>query len=271
MRSLKNHISLIIPLFAILFAVEFYLIIDRVIERYESRLSDDYSIVVVSDAPLSLESLKKRVPKTASIEELNASKVVEGLKAEGMRLDFKELERFMPNFYRVKLESFPTKEELAKLRKEYRKVKGVQRVETFVRSHEQIYRFLLFVKRISKLFLAIIFVTSVMLVFKQIEVWNLEHQERMYIMALFGAPLWMRTAMLIKLSIIDTLISAVLVYTIYAYLISSGLFSRLLGIDGPVVESTEILKDLGALVLVGLAISFVNILIVSSRQRGGGQ
>jgi len=271
MRSLKNHISLIIPLFAILFAVEFYLIIDRVIQRYESRLADDYSIVVVSDEPLELAALKERVPKTASIEEINASQVVERLKKEGVRLDYKELQKFMPKFYRVRLDSFPAKEELVQVRREYKKLKGVQRVETFVRSHEQIYRFLLFVKRISKLFLAIIFITSVMLVFKQIEVWNLEHQERMYIMALFGAPLWMRTAMLIKLSVIDTLISALLVYGIYWYMITSGLFGDLLGIDAPLVEPGEIFRDLGFLILVGLGISLVNVILVSSRQRGGVQ
>jgi len=271
MRSLKNHISLIIPLFAILFAMEFYLIIDRVIKQYESRLSDDYSIVVVSNEALELERLKKRVPKTANIEEINASVVIERLKKEGMQIDFKQLEQFMPKFYRVRLESFPTTDELAELKKRYQKIKGVERVETFVRSHEQIYRFLLFVKRISKLFLAIIFVTSVMLVFKQIEVWILEHQERMYIMALFGAPLWMRTAMLIKLSVIDTIISALLVYGIYYYLITSGLFSQLLGIESPGVDPKQLLYDMWLLMAAGLAISLVNIIIVSSRQQRGGR
>ncbi len=143
---------------------------------------------------------------------------------------------------------------------------GVTRVETFTKVHEKIYHFLIFLKNISKFFLAIIFVTSIMLVFKQIEIWNLEHSERMYIMALFGAPLWMRNAILIKLSIIDTIISTLLVYVIYSYLLSTKYLKELLGFENITIDSHDLLKDVVWLFLLGILISVVNVLIVSWRQ-----
>ena len=46
-----------------------------------------------------------------------------------------------------------------------------------------------------------------MLIIKQLEVWKLEHNERMYIMELFGAPFWFRGLALFKIAIIDSIIS----------------------------------------------------------------
>ncbi|MRJ02997.1 MAG: cell division protein FtsX [Epsilonproteobacteria bacterium] len=266
MKSLKNHISLIIPLFAILFAVEFYLIIDRLIADYEVRLSSDYSIVVVSKKPLTLEELKVVDPGIQSMKEIDSTLIINRLKENSISVNYEELKEYLPHFYRVYLETLPSSQQLEELREKLSKVDGIERVETFRKTHRKIYHFLLFVKNISKLFLFIIFVTSVMLVFKQIEVWNLEHQERMYIMALFGAPLWMRNAILVKLSIIDTTVSTILVYITYSYLISSGSIVKLLGIEDLSIDPAQIAGDMLWLFGIGLFISMVNIIIVSSRQ-----
>ena len=266
MRSLKNHISLIIPLFAILFAVEFYLIIDRLIAEYEKKLGNDYSIVLVAKKPLSLPELKVVDPEITSLKEIDPQMVINRLKENGVRVDYKELKNFLPKFYKIYLGVFPSTQKLKELQKKLTKLDGVVRVETFMKTHEKIYKFLLFVKNIAKLFLIIIFVTSVMLVFKQIEVWNLEHQERMYIMALFGAPLWMRNAILVKLSVIDTFLSTLLVYLFYLYMVFSGTFSKLLGVEELSIDTHEIAFDMLWLFGIGLFISIVNILIVSTRQ-----
>lgn len=266
MRSLKNHISLIIPLFAILFAVEFYFVIDAIIKDYESRLNRDYSIVVVANKELSLQEIKVREPDIAQLQELNSTLVIERLKKSGVKVDFNELKNFLPKFYKVYLSSFPSSQKLAALRNKLLEIEGVKRVEAFTKVHEKIYRFLLFLKNISKLFLAIIFVTSVMLVFKQIEIWNLEHSERMYIMALFGAPLWMRNAILIKLSVIDTIISTLLVYLLYSYVVGSGYLTKLLSVESIGFTSSDLFKDALWLFGLGLIISVFNVIIVSMRR-----
>ncbi len=41
MKSLKNHISLIIALFTVLFSVQIYVAVDRTIDAYETRLNND--------------------------------------------------------------------------------------------------------------------------------------------------------------------------------------------------------------------------------------
>ncbi len=266
MKSLKNHISLIIPLFAIFFAVEFYFLIDRIIVQYENNLSKDYSIVVVAKKPLSLEELKAIEPGISAIQEVDQDLVLQRLKDQGIDVDFKELKTFLPHFYKIYLATFPSSQTLKQIKKELLSFDGIKRVETFTKIHEKIYHFLIFLKNISKFFLGIIFVTSIMLVFKQIEIWNLEHKERMYIMALFGAPLWMRNAILIKLSVIDTIISALLVYAVYSYLLSTRYLKELLGFENIDITQQDLLKDIGWLFILGLFISIVNVLIVSSRQ-----
>ena len=266
MRSLKNHLSFIIPLFAILFAVEFYLIVEKIIVNYEKSLSQDYSIVVVADKPLNLGTIKSRVPAVARSQEVNGSLIVERLKKEGFDVDFKTLELFLPKFYKVYLSTYPSNEYLKKIKKELLSIDGVVRVETFAKVHERIYAFLRFLKNMSKFFLFIIFLISVMLIFKQIEIWHLEHSERMYIMALFGAPLWMRNAILIKLSFLDTIIATGLVFGIYYYLISANYIQKILGIHTTIISLQDLISNMVWLLGLGLALSIFNIIIVSSKE-----
>ena len=42
-------------------------------------------------------------------------------------------------------------------------------------------------------------------------IWQFQHLERMNIMALFGAPVWLRSAVLFRLSIVDAIIASLLV------------------------------------------------------------
>ncbi len=266
MKSVKNHISLIIPLFAILFSVEFYLIIDRIIQNYEKSLANDYSIIVVSKRPLSLDELKLVDEDIVSIKEIDASLVINRLKQNNINVDYNELKNFLPRFYKIFLSTFPSANKLNQIKAKLMKTEGILRVETFMKTHEKMYNFLIFIKNLSKIFLAIIFITSAMLVFKQIEVWNLEHQERMYIMSLFGAPLWMRNAILVKLSIIDTIISTLLVYAVYYYLLKSGYFSKFLGLEDIALNPDVLRTDMIWMFLLGFFISIFSIMIVSSRQ-----
>ncbi|BCD67972.1 hypothetical protein [Nitratiruptor sp. YY09-18] len=266
MKSLKNHISLIIPLFAILFAVEFYFIVDKAIKSYEKNLNRDYSIVVVAKKPLTLAELKAYEPSIKDIKPIDPSLVINRLKQSGVNVDTKELKNFLPFFYKVYLTSFPDPDQINSIKQKLLKFEGISRVEVFLKIHEKIYHFLIFLRGVSTIFLMIIFITSIMLVFKQIELWHLEHKERMYIMALFGAPLWMRTAVLVKLSIIDTIISALLVYVIYLYFLSTGYIQKLLGLESIDISANDIFMDLVWLFGLGVLISFINILVVSLRQ-----
>ncbi len=267
MRSLKNHISLIIPLFAILFAVEFYFVVNKIIQNYEMNLNKDYSIIMVADKNLTLQEIRVHIPEISKLQSIDSSLILNRLKTTGIDIDTKELKNFLPKFYKIYLSTFPSSQKLQAIKEQLLKIEGVKRVEVFTKVHEKLYRFLVFLKNISKLFLIIIFVTSIMLVFKQIEVWNLEHSERMYIMALFGAPLWMRNAILIKLSIIDTIISTTLVFLLYAYFISTDYLKKLLGVEQNAIELSDLMHDTVWLFGLGIVISIFNVFVVSARRQ----
>lgn len=266
MKSLKNHLSLIIPLFAILFAFEFYVVINKAIAEYEKNLQRDYSIIVVAKKELQRKELQGYYPNIQTVKEIDRDLIINRLQQKGVTLDFKELLTFLPKFYKVFLTRFPSQGEVKQIKEKLLRHPDITRVEIFLQIHEKMYKFLLFLQGISKIFLFLIFITSVLLIFKQIEVWHLEHRERMYIMALFGAPLWMRIAILFKLSLIDTFISALLVFVMYLYLLYTKFFEHLLGIEHLRLLPQELLQDLVVLILLGFLISFINILIVSMRQ-----
>ncbi|BAF69868.1 hypothetical protein [Nitratiruptor sp. SB155-2] len=271
MRSLKNHLSLIIPLFAILFAVEFYLLIERAIHSYEKKLAQDYSIILVAKKPLDTNSLKKQFPLIANVESIDPKQVIKRLKMRGIEVDFQSLENFLPYFYKITLQKFLSNEEIEKIKKKLLHLSSVTRVEIFTQTHHKMYQFLLFVKNITQLFLAIIVLTSGMLVFKQIEIWFLEHKERMYIMSLFGASWWMRNAVLFKLAITDTIASVVLVAGVVWYLLHTHLFQSFLGLDLTFDPNTIVFEDAGWLFSIGLIVSFITIVIISMKEPSSGR
>ncbi len=266
MRSLKNHISLIIPLFAILFAIEFTFWIDRSIDSYEKNLSSDYAIVIMSKKPLTLQKIKEYVPEMVQLQEIDRKKVINRLKREGVKIDFSELEQFLPFFYKALLANFPDEEQLKSVQSRLASIPSVTRVEAFGKTHQQLYEFLVFIKTIAKLFLAIVAITSIMLIFKQIEIWYYEHSERMYIMSLFGAPWWMRNAVLFKLAFVDTLISVILVVGIYWYILSSEIVRNLLGFNLLYFDQKLLVQDGVILFAIGFGLSLFTILFISKRE-----
>ena len=79
MRSVKNHLSLIIALFSIVFTMQVYLLIDRTIDTYESNLNESYSIVVVSNKKADPKSFVNLSPKIVAAEEISTKQVIEKL------------------------------------------------------------------------------------------------------------------------------------------------------------------------------------------------
>ena len=53
-------------------------------------------------------------------------------------------------------------------------------------------------------------------------IWQFQHEERMNIMALFGAPIMLRSAVLFRLAILDALIAASLIVAVFTVIMTSG-------------------------------------------------
>ena len=262
MRSLKNHLSLIFPLFSIFFAIEFYMILNRVVTNYEKTLTNDYTILIVSKNELTIDKIKPYID-ILNLKEIDSNLIIDRLKKDKIDLDFDALKTFLPKFYEIKLNHFPSSNELKNIKEKLSSIDGINRVETFSKSHSKIYDLLLFIKKILNFFIIIIGVLSFMLILKQIKVWYLEHKDRMYIMELFGAPLWMRSGVLIKIAIIDTILSILFVDAIFYYFSNLKILQNWINFH---LDLFVLLKDSSILLIVGILISFYSITSITLRQ-----
>lgn len=103
-------------------------------------------------------------------------------------------------------------------------------------------------------------VVTVLLIFKELRIWQYKHNERMSIMGLFGAALWLRSAVLFRLSIVDALIASFLSIGVFAYLSSYPWIIeqfRSIGIDVVIFNPID-----DSLIIVGVAIS-ISIILAS--------
>jgi cell division transport system permease protein len=267
MKSLKNHLSFIIPLFVLLFSIQFSTMLDRGIKKYETHLTGEYTIVVVSKLPLDQKSIQKIVPSTKTVEEIKKDKYIEKLKSDITKADLVYLRANLPKFYTLKLNALPDAKALKTISEKLTKIKGVTKVETFKKTFNKFHQFLKMSKMASVFFTIFIFIISFMLIIKQMEIWSLEHNRRMYIMGLFGAPFWMKSASLYKSVIIDALIAAVLVAIVFLLLpniANLGTIKTDLGID---LNNFNFIADIFKLIVIALLISIISVTTIILKQK----
>lgn len=217
MRSVKNHLSLIIALFTIVFTMQVYLLIDRTIDTYESNLNESYSIVVVSSKKSDPKSFVSLSPKIVAAEEISTKQVIEKLQKQMKQRHIDLLKLSLPHFYSIKLDHYPAPSELKELRKRLKRHADVTRIEDFANSHDTLYQLLMLFKSLSILFAVGIFTVTLLLILKEMRIWQFQHHERMSIMAMFGAPMWMRSAVLFRLAIVDAILASLLAIGTFAY------------------------------------------------------
>lgn len=262
MKSLKNHLSVIFPLFVLLFSLQFALMSDKIVKNFAKKLTNEYSIVVVAPKKIDEAVLMSRVRGIKSIEEISSKKILDRLKGNISSKNISLLKVALPKFYSLKLKSFPDLKEIEDIKKKLLKTKMVTKVETFAKTHTKVYRVFVLLKSISFLFSAFILVVSVLLMFKQMRIWLLEHKERMAIMSLFGAPFWMKSAILYRLAIVDSFISTFLVSLLYIVLPKFEQVKEFTNSLNIKIPEFDIIKDSGILLGISLAFSLFIVSIV---------
>ncbi len=218
MKSLKNHFSLIAALFTILFTVQVYQILERSINSYEESLRANYSIVIIANTALEESSMKARFSLVRSLEEISPEKVIKRLENDMDKTSLGLLRASLPKFYRLSLEHYPEPEEVDILSAQLKNMKEIKRVESFAQTHDQIYKLLLLYKGITQVFAVAVFVVTLLLIAKEMRIWQFQHAERMNIMALFGAPIMLRSAVLFRLAIIDAIMAGTLILAVFAFI-----------------------------------------------------
>ncbi len=259
MKFLKYHISIILPLFLLLFVFQSFFMIKKVINNYEKKINNDYSIVFVSKVPLNENDLKIKIDNVQSLNVINTGKVVDELKDTISPTNFQKLKNSLPIFYSMKLKHLPSLEKLKTIKEKLLKIEGVQSVNTFKNSYSKLYNFLIFSKALFQFFIVFVLIIVFLLIIKQSEVWIFEHKQRFEIMSILGSPFWMKSAMLYRVVIVDCIISSFLVSFVFIYFTNSDKYIKdflNLGIQMPVFH---VLHDSLVLLGIGIVISIVSV------------
>ncbi|MBU0633394.1 cell division protein FtsX [bacterium] len=257
MKSLKNHFSLILALFSILFAIQIFVINNRALKAYEEKLSSNYSMIVVANTSVADDTFKKYSANVDTVEELSADEIIEKLQENISKKNIELLKISMPKFYRIHLKSFPTPSEIKYLTSNLLKNSSITKVEDFSNNHDTVYKLLLLFKEITQLFALVIMVVTVLLIAKEMRIWQFKHSERMNIMGLFGAPVWLRSAVLFRLAIVDALFASLFAIGLFS-IISQTLWAKqqlsVIGID---IDIFKFVHDGTVLGVVSVTISIM--------------
>ncbi len=208
----------ILPLMAILLGLEFYLVFERTTQNYETTLTEDYRILVVSKTPLELnffQDLNEHIISNIEIERKGiVSNVAEGISKDNANAILNAL----PYFYNIGLDAYLETSEIEKIKETLESNHYIKRVETFGASHSSNYKLFSFIKLILEVFILFMTVVSLFLVMKQMEIWKYAHKERMQIMETFGAPMMLRSGVLFRVALVDAIIATISVTVVFFYI-----------------------------------------------------
>lgn len=221
MKSIRNHLSLVIALLSILFSIQVFFIVERSIEAYKKNLANNYSIIAVSQKALTERNIFSLNKIISNIEELSPDSVIKRLNSDMQSKNIELLKLSLPKFYKISLAYYPNPKEVKKLTADLLSNSSITRVEDFSHSHNTTYKLLLMFKKVVALFSLVVIIVTLLLIFKELKIWQYKHNERMSIMGLFGAALWLRSAVLFRLAIVDAFIASILAFGIFLYLSSS--------------------------------------------------
>ena len=252
MKSFKNHFSLIIALFSILFSIQVFIIVDRSIFSYKENLANNYSVIIVSQTTMQDYTIISLNDMIDSANELSADNVLKRFTAGINKKNIELLKLYLPKFYKLNLKYYPSSIELEKLKSDLLRDESITKVEDFSRSHDTTYKLLLLFKNVVSIFAGVIFIVTVLLIFKELKIWLYKHNERMSIMGLFGAPTWLRSAVLFRLALVDAFISSAFILLTFTYLSSSKFILKQLDNIGIDITIFDMVND--SLLLLGVSI-----------------
>lgn len=255
MNSFKSHFSLILALVSILLSIFLFRLFNDILHQYRQNILNNYSIVVVSEKKITHIDVRD----VGKIEKIDISKQLNRMKNRFKNINLSAIK--MPYFYRIRLKTLPSPEELKEIEQTLKSYPYIKRVLTYRSSQTKIYNLLMLLKITSNIFMIIIAVLGFLLIVKQLEVWRLEHNERMYIMELFGAPFWFRGAALFKIAFIDSVIALAVTVAVIFYMENSVYFQAVMK-DLNINPGLDVRKEILLLLIISLSISFISSLAV---------
>ncbi len=267
MSSIKQHFFLILPLMALLFSLESFLLVNRAITNREDRLLQNYAIVIASKQKLNLKFIAQNVPEAASLDAIDTSFILDRVRPNMSKEDFEMIKKGLSFYYTLKLSSFPNEKRLSQIDSILTKVPGVIKVESFSKTHNQASKLLLLVRFSVQVFAVLIGILSILLMIGQIRIWRFEHGRRINIMGYLGASEWMKNKFFIKFTIIDSTIASFIVILGFTYFKNSSLAAEILGALGVQNNIFYLGFDFVLLIAFALFVSSLSALVAILMQR----
>lgn len=218
MKSIRNHLSLIIALLSILASIQIFIVTDRAIDAYKNNLATNYSVVIVSHKTIKKETILDISDIILDSSEISPDNVIKRLNSKMDKKNIELIKLSLPKFYKIHLKYYPNPKEIEKLTTALFKNSSIYKVEDFSNIHDKTYKLLLLFKGVVSVFAVIILLVTILLIFKELKIWQFKHSERMNIMGLFGAPIWLRSVVLFRLAIVDAIIASILTFALLSYL-----------------------------------------------------
>jgi len=208
MKSLKSIFAFLVPLLSMLITFCIFLIIDNIVDNYKSKISKDYSIVVVAISELDKNTLNELAGiKIQNIELLSNDKIIDNIKTNLSANSIELLRQKLPYFYQIYLETFPTSADLEIIKQTLLSNKDIKTVEVFYKNHNQVYLLLLILNRISFILFFIITIFAIIIIAKQIKLWFHEHHVKVSILKLHGASMLYSASSVLKYALISSFLA----------------------------------------------------------------
>lgn len=218
-KYIKNHLSLILPLIVLLFCFEFFIMTNQTIKQYESSMLENYSILISSKK--ELKDLKTKLPFVKEYTPIDTKDIIDNFKSSLSKDTISEITKSMPYYYNVRLNYFPKdKLEISNIKNSFLSLDNINKVEMFTNKLDSSKKSLIFIKTILNIFILFCSVVTIMLILKQMTIWNLKYNKKIFIMKLFGAGFFFRTSLIYRFAFIDSVIASILttvgIYWIYS-------------------------------------------------------
>ncbi len=253
MKSIKSHLSLTIALFSIIFTIQLFTVILGLIEAYEEKLKNNYAMILISHAKIDKSSLSHVSQDIIDLKPITSDEILNELSSDLDKQQQTLLKATLPNFYELKLGHFPNPNEIQQIKKALLSIKGITKIESFSNRHDQIYKLLLLMKWVVNIFGVLILTVAILVILKEMRLWQFEHKDRMQIMALFGSPIWLRSAVLFKFAIFDAIFATIIVLGTYLYIQQHPLIVELLKSIDLSIVMIHPLHD--GMILLGIALA----------------
>jgi len=262
MKFIKTHVSLIFPLVAILLGLEFFIVFDRTTDSYEKSLQNGYSMMVVAKDEMSIDDFQVWDRHIEQVIEVQKNKILERLEMNENPENKKSFEASLPNFYSLKLDSYLTLDELNKVKVNLEKSDNILKIESFQSTYQSKYELFSFIKFSFHTFIVFMSIISFFLIVKQMEVWNFLHAQRMKVMEIFGASLFLRSKVLMTMALVDAVIAALITSIVFYAIQNFWIKNSQMEIVKEKINSVFMMTDILILLFASIMLVMIAVYIV---------